>query len=84
MIIKGDVYIPLIYCTDYLSFAFGGNIVYDDKAKHLTVSGIIAPPALEFVEDKPAETMRENRLTQKPPEKHMEESILAMTYMVSI
>jgi N-acetylmuramoyl-L-alanine amidase len=68
MIIKGDVYIPLTYCTDYLSFAFGGNIVYDDKAKHLTVSGIVVPPALEFVEDKPAET-RENRPTQRSPEK---------------
>jgi len=50
MIIKGDVYIPLVYCTDYLSYAFGGNVVFDNKAKHLTISGKISPPPTVLAE----------------------------------
>ncbi|NOX18505.1 MAG: hypothetical protein GXO87_09535 [Chlorobi bacterium] len=41
MLIKGDVFVPLVYCVDYLSYAYGGIINFDPKEKNMTVIGSI-------------------------------------------
>ncbi|MEW6701419.1 MAG: N-acetylmuramoyl-L-alanine amidase [Bacteroidota bacterium] len=38
LLIKDDVFIPLIYCVDYLSLGYGKRIDYDDRTKNLKVS----------------------------------------------
>ena len=38
LLIKGDVFIPMIYCVDYLSLAYGKKISFDGRTKNLIVS----------------------------------------------
>lgn len=38
LLINEDVFIPLIYCVDYLSAAYGTKIFFDSKAKNIKVT----------------------------------------------
>ena len=38
LLIKEDIFIPLIYCVDYLSHCYGKNISFDSRAKNLIVT----------------------------------------------
>ncbi len=49
MLIKGDVFVPLVYCVDYLSYAYGGIIKFDPKEKNMTVIGSV-PQRSEIAE----------------------------------
>ena len=64
MLIKGDVFVPLVYCVDYISYAYGGIINFDPKEKNMTVIGS-APKRSEIAEKikLPPKTVAET----KPP-----------------
>ena len=38
LLIKDDVFIPLVYCIDYLSYGFGKKLEYDSYKKNLKVT----------------------------------------------
>lgn len=39
LLINSDVFIPLTYCIDYIGLAYGKELVFNEKEKHLTLSG---------------------------------------------
>lgn len=39
ILIKSDVFIPLTYCIDYVGLVFGKELIFNEKEKHLTLSG---------------------------------------------
>ncbi len=39
LLIKDDIFIPLIYCTDYFSSCYGKKLVYDADNKNLKITG---------------------------------------------
>ncbi len=39
MLINNDVFLPLSYCVTYISLAAGGELIFSEKDKHLTLSG---------------------------------------------
>ncbi len=62
LLIKDDVFIPLIFCTDYFNLAYGKKIIFDDRAKNLKVTGelvtaenFVFPKETIAKEEKPAE-----------------------------
>ncbi|MCK5087085.1 MAG: N-acetylmuramoyl-L-alanine amidase, partial [Melioribacteraceae bacterium] len=38
LLIKNDVFIPAIYALDYVEIAYQKELLFDDKAKHLTIT----------------------------------------------
>ncbi|NJD23040.1 MAG: N-acetylmuramoyl-L-alanine amidase [Melioribacter sp.] len=38
LLINEDVFIPLIYCTDYLSLCYGKKILFDSRSKNLIIT----------------------------------------------
>jgi N-acetylmuramoyl-L-alanine amidase len=39
LFIKNDVFLPLKYCINYIGFANGRELIFNEKEKHLTLSG---------------------------------------------
>ncbi len=60
--IRDDVFIPLIFCADYLNLAYGYKILFNDRTKNLIVSNepvtseaLVFPKASNTNEEKPVE-----------------------------
>ena len=66
MLLRNDVFIPVEYAVKYIQMASGSEIVFDDDAKHLTVTGksytVELPPAKAPERDIP-----DQPVVQRPP-----------------
>lgn len=49
LLIKDEVFIPLIYCLDYLSLGYGKRITFDDRTKNLKATEEPFTPETFFV-----------------------------------
>lgn len=70
LFIRDDIFIPLIFCTDYLNLAYGYKISFNDRTKNLEVSNepftaetFVLPKAAISKEEKPVES---EPLVEKP------------------
>jgi N-acetylmuramoyl-L-alanine amidase len=62
LLIKDDIFIPLIFCADYFNLSYGKIILFDDRAKNLKVTGepvtaenFVFPKEIIAREEKPPE-----------------------------
>lgn len=60
--IRDDIFLPLIFCTDYINLAYGYKISFDSRTKNLSVSNkpvtaetFVLPKAVLAKEEKPVE-----------------------------
>ncbi|MCX6169840.1 MAG: N-acetylmuramoyl-L-alanine amidase [Ignavibacteriales bacterium] len=65
ILIKDDIFIPLIFCLDYFNLAYGKRISFDDRTKNLKITdesvtseNFVFPKETIAKEDKPAEPER--------------------------
>ncbi|MGD8779182.1 MAG: N-acetylmuramoyl-L-alanine amidase [Ignavibacteria bacterium] len=64
LLVRGDVLIPLIYCVDYISLAYGKELLYDKSSKHLTVSDK-AVKDIAVTDDTPGSIIKKPRVTRE-------------------
>ncbi len=59
ILVRGDVLIPLVYCIDYINIAFGKELVYNKREKHLVVSD-------KIIKDLATKDEESRAITKKP------------------
>jgi N-acetylmuramoyl-L-alanine amidase len=65
MLIRDDVFIPLIYMEDYINLAYGKKLFFDDGSKNLRVTSKNVDTFAEFKKDKPKEDLKPPKRVKK-------------------
>ena len=67
LLINDDVFIPLVYCIEYLNSGYGQMLEYDSSTKNLTITQKPFSPKTIAVETKPAATEKQQQTVEPAP-----------------
>jgi N-acetylmuramoyl-L-alanine amidase len=66
LLLGDDVFIPLIFCIEYLNLTYGKNILYDSRAKNLKITKELFSPE-KFLFPKETNATKEKLNEPEPP-----------------